>query len=140
MINITADIITKFRSEFNGTFSDIENWPDSVVRDALCEADAETGGSGWGAFELECHNFKWRGMMYYAAHWLATTYPSGAATGTGSPSEARLNVAGKSVGDESIQYRVAAMMDAGNDWLTYTNYGQQFYRLRRRAAMGALAV
>ena len=31
------------------------------------------------------------------------------------------------------------MMDAGTDWLTYTNYGQQFYRLKKRAEMGAKA-
>jgi hypothetical protein len=53
---------------------------------------------------------------------------------------ARLNVAGKSVGDESIQYRVASMMDAGNDFLTYTTFGQEFYRLRKRAYLGARAV
>jgi hypothetical protein len=37
-------------------------------------------------------------------------------------------------------YRVPQMMDAGTDWLTYTNYGQQFYRLKKRAGMGAKVV
>lgn len=140
MTPITPEVLTAFRAEFNGTFSDATKWPDSVLTDALCEADAETGGRGWGAFSLDCNNFKWRGMRYYAAHWLSSNYPAGAAIGTGLPSDARLNVSSKSVGDESITYRVAKMVDAGNDWLTYTVYGQQFYRFRRRAAMGARAV
>lgn len=137
---ITAEIIDAFRLEFNGTFSDVVKWPDSVVESALCEADTETGGKGWGAFEIECHNFKWRGMIYFAAHWLTANYPSGAAAGTISPSDARLNISAKSVGDESITYRIASILDAGNDWLAYTSFGQQFYRLRRRAAIGARAV
>lgn len=135
---ITQAMVDSFRVEFPA-FSDIIKWPDSLISYALCEADAETGSSRWGAYEDECHNFKRRGMFYFAAHWLATNYGTAGATADPS-SDARLNVAGKSVGDESIQYRVAAMMDAGNDWLTYTNYGQQFYRLRKRAGMGAKAV
>jgi hypothetical protein len=78
-------------------------------------------------------------MKYYAAHWLATNFGALGASATPNP-EARLNVASKAVGDESIAYRVPSMMDAGTDWLTYTNYGQQFYRLKKRAGMGAKAV
>ncbi|MNF67955.1 hypothetical protein D3C84_497860 [compost metagenome] len=137
-MNITPEMIAEFRA-FMPEFADVTKWPDSLIETAMCEADTETGSSRWGAFELARSNFKWRGMAYYAAHWLSTNYTTlGAASPPGSG--ARLNVAGKSVGDESIQYRVASMMDAGNDWLTYTNYGQQFYRLKKRAGMGAKAV
>lgn len=135
---ITPAMITSFRAEFQA-FTNVTNWPDALISCALCEADAETGSARWGAYEDECHNFKRRGMFYFAAHWLATNY--GTAGVTADPnSEARLNVASKQVGDESISYRVPKMMDVGDDWLTFTVYGQQFYRLRRRAGMGAIAV
>ena len=137
-MDITPSIITDFRQGFNGQFKDATVWPDDVLGDVLCDADAETGGSGWGRFGLDCHNFKRRGMYLFAAHLLEFFYGGNPAKGVGGI--ARLNTQSKSVGDESISYRVASMMDAGNDALTYTVYGQQFYRLRRRAAMGARVV
>lgn len=139
-MQITPEMIAAFREDpLMKAFIDPAKWSDEIVTEALCEADTETGSSRWGALELTFCNFKWRGMKYYAAHWLATNF--GALGDGGTPSsEARLNVAEKSVGDESIAYRVPAMMDAGTDWLTYTNYGQQFYRLKKRAGMGAKAV
>jgi len=138
--DITAEVITAFRDDM-AAFTDATNWPDDIVEQALCEADAETGGRNWGVFKLECRNFKRRGMFYYAAHWLATTYVDQTAADPSniSPS-ARLNVAAKSVGDESLSYRVTAMEETSTDWLTLTNYGVQYLRLRKRAGMGALAV
>ena len=138
--DITAEVISAFRDDM-AAFTDDTNWPDDIVEQALCEADAETGGRGWGTFKLECRNFKKRGMFYYAAHWLATTYidQTAADASNVSPS-ARLNVASKSVGDESVQYRVGALQDTADDWLSLTNYGVQFYRMRKRAAMGARAL
>lgn len=137
---ITSEILAAFRADpLLSAFTDATKWPDDLITEALCEADTETGSSRWGAFELACDNFKWRGMQYFAAHWLATNFSTLGSTSTPA-SEARLNVAQKSVGDESIAYRVPAMMDAGTDWLTYTNYGQQFYRLKKRAGMGAKVV
>ncbi|AUR81502.1 head completion adaptor [Vibrio phage 1.007.O._10N.261.55.F9] len=138
--DITAEVIAAFRDDM-AAFTDDTDWPDDIVEQALCEADAETGGRGWGSFKLECRNFKKRGMFYYAAHWLATTYidQTAADPSNVSPS-ARLNVASKSVGDESLQYRVTAMEETGTDWLTLTNYGVQYLRLRKRSAMGARAV
>lgn len=139
-MNINESIITDFREWPIGksAFSDLSQFPDDLIHEALCLADSETGGSGWGAYQAVCGNFKRNGMYYYAAAWLATFFPQG--VDGDMAGEARLNTAGKSVGDESISYRVAAMMDAGNDFLTFTVFGQQFYRLRRRAAMGARAV
>lgn len=137
-MDITPAIIADFRTAFNGQFSDADKWPDDMIEDVLCEADAETGGSGWGAFALDCDNFKRCGMYLFAAHWLTFFYGNNPANGIGGI--ARLNTQSKQVGDESISYRVAAMMDAGNDALTYTVYGQQFYRLRRRAGMGARVI
>lgn len=138
MMDITQSMVDSFRAEFPA-FADTVVWPDSLIMCALCEADAETGSCRWGAYEDECHNLKRRGLFYFAAHWLSTNY--GTAGATAPPqSEARLNVASKSVGDESISYRVPKMMDVGDDWLTFTVYGQQFYRLRRRVGMGAKAV
>ena len=140
MVDITAEVITAFRDKMKA-FGDLTKWPDDIVEDALCEADAETGGKRWGAYEDECRNFKQRGMFYFAAHWLATTYLNQTAADESAISPtARLNVASKSVGDESVTYRVGAIQATEEDWLSLTNYGVQFLRLRRRAGMGALAV
>lgn len=139
-MDITADIIQSFRTwDLGGAFfSDLTKYPDSLVQYALCEADTETGGRGWGGYQDDCHNLKRRGLFYYAAAWLYANFPNGV---TGSSSgEARLNTSGKSVGDESIEYRIPSILDAGNDWLTFTMFGQQFYRLRKRVTMGARAV
>ena len=120
-------------------FGDDTKWPDTTIENALCEAEAETGGSGWGAYENVCSNFRRRGMIVYAAAWLINMYGDGGPSSTTS-GEARLNVASKSVGDESVAYRVPSMLEVNNDWLTWSHYGQQFYRLRKRAGMGARCV
>lgn len=139
-MDITPAVIASFRAA-QRAFTDPVKWPDEVVSDALCEADSETGSSRWRAYEDECHNLKRRGMFYFAAHWLATTYVSGtAADPENISSTARLNVSAKSVGDESITYRVGAIQETEEDWLSLTNYGVQFLRLRRRVGMGAMAV
>jgi len=139
-ITITPEIIASFRTA-QPAFEDVVKWPDSVVSEALCEGDVETGGKGWGGFEDICSNFKRRGWYYYAAHWLASTYLTQDASDPSAISPiARLNVSGKSVGDESIQYRITAIEKTGNDWLSTTNYGVQYMRLRARAGMGARAV
>lgn len=137
---IDADVIMAFRIWPLGgqAFADTSKYPDSLVQYALCESDAETGSSRWGVYQSDCHNLKQRGLFYYAAHWLSVYYPDG--IGSDVNHEARLNVASKSVGDESISYRVPAMMEVSDDWLTWSVYGQQYYRLRKRVGMGALAV
>lgn len=139
-VDINADIVAAFRESMAAFTSDAD-WPSDIVEQALYEADAETGGKGWGGFKNEPRNFKRRGMFYYAAHWLSSTYLNQTAADASniSPS-ARLNVASKSVGDESVQYRVGALQDTADDWLSLTNYGVQFYRMRKRAAMGARVV
>lgn len=135
--NFKPEWIARFREDWGDTF-DNEKWPDWVIKSALCEAWYETGGSGWGNYGEECDNVRWWGLRYYGAHWLTANFGDGMnSEGLIVPSTARLNTAQKSVGDESIGYRVASMMDAGNDWLTYTVFGQQFYRMRRRIGMGA---
>lgn len=139
-IEITPEIITSFRTA-QPAFSDVVKWPDSVIEPALCEGDVETGGRGWGAFQDICSNFKRRGMYLFTAHYLATTYLTQNASDPNNISpNARLNVSAKSVGDESVTYRVGVMQDTGDDWLSLTNYGVQYLRLRRRAGMGARAV
>lgn len=139
-IVIDAALIASFRAS-QQAFTDVVKWPDSIITDALCEADVETGGRGWGVFEDICSNFKRRGMFYYAAHWLAVTYLKQTAEDpTDISPTARLNTAAKSVGDESVQFRVGAIQSTEDDWLSLTNYGVQYLRLRRRAGMGALAI
>ncbi|MFL1549756.1 DUF4054 domain-containing protein [Pseudomonas sp. D47] len=140
-MQITPEIVASFRL-VQLAFTDLTKWPEAIVQEALCEADCESGGKRWGAYEDDCHNLKRRGMYYFAAHWLSVTYPTGlgATDPTNIPSTARLNVAAKSIGDESVTYRVGAIQETENDWLSLTNYGVQFLRLRRRVGMGALAV
>lgn len=142
MTIIDANIIADFRTWPLGmqAFSDTTKYPDSLIQYALCEADTETGSCRWGAYEAECHNLKQRGLFYYAAHWLSVYYPAPNGIDSDANQEARLNVASKTVGDESISYRVPAMMEVSDDWLTWSVYGQQYYRLRKRVGMGALAV
>ncbi len=139
-LDITPEIIASFRAR-KRAFTDTTKWPDDIVTDALCEADAETGGRGWGQFEDLCSNFKLRGMYLYAAHWLSTTYLTNTAEDpTNISPTARLNTAAKSVGDESVTFRVGAIQSTEDDWLSLTDYGVQYLRLRRRAGMGARAV
>lgn len=141
-IEITQEMIDKFR-EVMPAFADVVKWPDDVVSMALCEAMAECGGRGWGTLDLtNCGNFKRRGVFFYAAHWLSITYNSlaGAIDPTNVDAAARLNLAAKSVGDESITYRITAIQSAEDDFLSLTLYGVQYLRLRRRSAMGARAV
>lgn len=141
-MEITAELIASFRDSSQGrAFSDDTKWPDDVVSDALCEADMETGSKRWGAFQDVCNNFKRRGMFLFAAHWLASTYlTQDASDPTAISPSARLNIASKSVGDESVNYRVTGIEKTQNDWLTLTNYGVQYMRLRDRAGKGAVAV
>lgn len=120
-------------------FNNATKWPDATIENALCEAEAETGGGGWGDYEAVSSNFRRRGMVVYAAAWLINMYGDGGPNSTTS-GEARLNVASKSVGDESVAYRVPSILEVNNDWLTWSHYGQQFYRLRKRAGMGARCV
>lgn len=137
---IDIDVITDFRIWPLGmqAFADTTKFPDSLLQYALCEADSETGSCRWGIYQADCKNLKQRGLFYYAAHWLSVYYPNGVDSDVNQ--EARLNVASKTVGDESISYRVPAMLEVSNDWLTWSVYGQQYYRLRKRVGMGALAV
>jgi len=139
---ITPEMITAFRSA-QPAFSDVVKWPDNVVEQAFCEALPECGGSGWGALDInDCQNFKRRGVFLYAAHLLSITYNT--AAGATDPSNidaaARLNLAAKSVGDESVSFRITAIQDSNDDFLSLTLYGVQYLRLRRRSAMGARAL
>lgn len=140
-IEITSEILTAFRAS-QLAFTSETKWPDNVVTEAFCEAFPECGGRGWGLFDVtDCQNFKRRGVFYFAAHWLSVTYSdNGAVDPTKISSSARLNIASKSVGDESVSYRVGAMQETQDDWLSLTNYGVQYLRLRKRAGMGARAV
>lgn len=141
-VEITQEIIDAFRVA-KPAFSDVTKWPEEVVREAFCEAFPECGGRGWGAFDVtDCQNFKRRGVFFYAAHWLSVEYTTGqgATDSTNISSTARLNVAAKSVRDESVTYRVGAIQSTQDDWLSLSNYGVQYLRLRRRAGMGARAV
>jgi len=140
---ITPEIIASFRAKYP-KFTDVVKWPDAVLQSALCDADMETGGNGWGSYVEECQNFKQRGMFLWAAHWLSLAYPSGATDSSASNSGAAAAVDAKTVGDESATYNHGKLNESapegGAAWYSSTMYGQQFLMLRRRAGMGARAV
>ena len=131
--------ISVFRS-LMPAFADDAKWPDATVQTALDEGEAETNSTRWGDYADDATNFRNRGIRYYAAHWLSSFYGTGATDPTSVRSDARQNVSSKSVGDESVAYRITQMEDTGNDWLGTTIYGTQYWRLKKRAGMGALAV
>ena len=135
-MEITTEIVTAFRLS-KPEYKDAGLWPEEVMIDALCEGDAETGGSGWGEFDIDdCQNFKGRGLYFYAAHLLKSTYSGSAICDSNVQTGAKLVVASKSVGDESVTFATGAFatMSSGDAWLATTSYGQQWLRLRRRAA------
>lgn len=135
-----AAMIASFRDR-QKAFSDAAKWPDDVVGQALCDGIMETNKQRWGTYKDDCKNFRQRGIFLFAAHWLALTYlTQNASDPSNINPTARLNLSGKSVGDESVQYRITAIQNTGDDWLSTTHYGVQFFRLRRRAGMGAVAV
>lgn len=121
-------------------FTDDTKWPDATVQTAIDEGEAETNPERWGEYADDPTYFRNRGIRYYAAHWLCSFYGSSAADPTSVRPDARQNVSSKSVGDESVAYRITTMEDTGNDWLGTTIYGTQYWRLKKRAGMGALAV
>lgn len=139
MLEITQEIIDSFRERYKQFNCNIK-WDDTTLADALCQADTETGSKRWGVYQDKCNNFKQRGMFLFTAHYLTTFYRND--DSTVSPG-AKHNVSSKSVGDESISYMTnkgLSDLSAGDEWLSTTQYGQMFMRLRRRAGMGALAV
>ena len=141
-MSVALYLIDPFREAYP-VFSSKTTWPDDVLLMAMNEAEPECGGSGWGTLKNEAQNFKRRGMFLYAAHWLATTYPKGAADMAAQSGASRQQVTSKSVGDESVSFATIApgsIREAGDSWLLTTAWGQQFVRLRRRAGAGAFAL
>lgn len=137
-MDITPEVIARFRTAVTA-FGDSTKWVDDTIAEALNEADAETGGRGWGAYDDDPQNFKQRGMFAYAAHYLATTYPKGSDVMSAGAKQA---VVSKSVGDESVSYASNGVnnLSAGDSWFGTSAFGQKFLRLRKRAGMGARAV
>jgi len=131
-MEITPEIIADFRSAYP-LFTDITDWPDSIVSDALAQGDMNTNGCHWGSFVLgDAGNRKRRGMYLYAAHVLVLTYPNGGSDPSDQDPYQRSRVASKSVGDESISYAIVGASSAGDEWLGSSQFGQQFLRLSRQ--------
>jgi len=141
MADITEDVVADFRRVLKA-FTDGDLWPTEIITQQLIEADCWTAGLMWGKFKLDDdHNFKKRGMYFLAAHFLVSYYGAeGAKDQTAIKPDARLNVAGKSVGDESTEYRITAMESTADDFLSTTIYGVMFVTLRRRASALPMAV
>lgn len=132
MVDITDEVIADFR-RFCPAFSDFNEWPSQVIEQRLIEGDCETGAEAWGLYRPgDGRSTKRSGMFYYAAHQLASFYGESANDPTDIESSARLNIASKSIGDESVSYRISAIENTSEDYLSTTVYGVNFVRLRRR--------
>lgn len=140
-MKITQEIINDFR-RFLPAFRDVSTWGDEVTMMQLIEADAMTGGSVWGQFNIEDDsNFKKRGMYYLAAHYLVYYYGSiGASDPSKIKPEARLNVASKSIGDMNLSYRITEMEPTITDALSTTVYGVKYLELRSIASCNAICL
>jgi len=67
-VESTRKIAERLRSEIG---SAISLFTQARAADFMgTSASTVAGGSGWGAFSLDCNNFKRRGMYLFAAHWL----------------------------------------------------------------------
>lgn len=116
-------------------FASPVDWSDETLTLMLTEADAETSNRCWGEFRLEDDRcLKKRGMYNFAGHLLSSFYGSSANDPTAVEASARLNIASKSIGDESVSYRITAMEKTTDDYLSTTIYGVTFMRLRLKAA------
>ncbi len=140
-MDIDASVIADFRAYYP-EFSDTSDWPDATLERYLWDATQETGSSRWGSYSADpAPNFKARGLFAYAAHRAAVARAAQRAMEAGGTPSAPARAESKSVGDESVTYAVhrpdsGARMDSVGD-LNTTVYGQEFLRLRNRAAMGA---
>ena len=140
-MKITEEVIKDFR-RFLPAFSDSTKWGADAIMMQLIEADAMTGGSVWGSYDIaDDRNFKKRGMYYYAAHCLVSFWGD---AGTSDPSkikpDARLNVSSKQVGDMSVTYRISEMEPTVTDFISTTIYGTKFLELRQLASCNIVAV
>lgn len=131
---ITQQIITDFR-DYYPEFSDVSEYSDKAVRQALQNGDKETGFR-WGSYRVDPASIKAKGMFAFAAHELVMgKRRENGDIGTAYP------VSGKSVGDESVSFSVPSVSQDDlilNGELSLTSYGLEFLRLRRKAAAGPL--
>ena len=139
-MNIDSTIIADFRAYYP-EFGDSTVWTGAQVERYLWDAAQETGSSRWGSYSADpAPNFKARGLFAYAAHRAVIARAAQKATEAGGTPSAPARAESKSVGDESVTYAVhrpdsGARADSTGD-LDSTVYGQEFLRLRQRAAMG----
>ena len=143
-MDIKKDIdqfIAEFRSRFATNYADTNDWPDDVVARALYKAYPAIGRR-WGVMDItDPINLAAEGLFLWAAHWLFVNFQYSATNiSPNLTPEARMNVATKSIGDESVSFRITRIQDAEDDWLSLSNFGVEFLDLRSRVSMGGFAV
>lgn len=131
----------KFR-ESMPAFNNTEIWQKEVIDSSIYEAFFEIG-SRWGVLNLNYKtNYACKGLFLLTAHILTNIYgqnPSSTKKDEAKfNSDAKMNISSKSVGDESVSFRITAMQDTGNDWLSTSNYGVKFLRLRANLIGGCV--
>lgn len=137
-MEITQSIIDDFLSAYPQF--DNDKYTNTIIVDALCNGDFETGSKKWGPYSIDCHNYKRKGMFTYASFYLVAFYPSG----TSKPaSDSKRNIQSKSIGDESVSYDTANDTNnksADASFLGSNIFGQQFMRLRRMRTTGFVVI
>ncbi|QXF34276.1 hypothetical protein CE143_14795 [Photorhabdus luminescens] len=135
-MEITAQIVTDFR-EYYPEFSNVEEWSDKSVIQALEEGDSETG-KRWLKYNARPASIKKRGMFAFAAHQLVMRKRA-----MNGDVGAAYAISSKSVGDESTSFAVPSVTSDEliiNGNLPLTSYGLEFLRLRRRAGTGGMMI
>ena len=139
-IDVDAQMVSDFRGYYP-EFTDPDVWSESLVTRSLESGVQETGGSRWGKYATDPASFRARGLFAYAAHRLVVNKQAAKAVEQGMAPSSVSRVQSKSVADESVGYAVAqktAENEASTGDLDTTVYGQEFIRLRRRAATGGM--
>ena len=125
-----SEVVDDFRS-WMIAFKDSNQWTFEVIKIEIYKSIPELG-ERWGTFKIgDPFSFFRNGLYHLTAHSLSVSYGVGI-DGDASKitPDARMNPSSKSVADTSIQYRITEIQPAEDDWLSLTNYGVIFLRLR----------
>ena len=119
-------------STFKIRFPEFVTVDDSRIQLWLDDAELEVGESAWGTLYE-------KGVMLLAAHFLFIDQEN-QDSGDGAGGSSMSRVTAKSVGDVSVSFARATAADATEDWYMQSSYGSEYWRLKMRVGMGAVAV
>ena len=140
-MDLNKDTIDQFIAEFRARqplwYGSTEDWPDDVLARSLYKARPNIG-KRWGVIDItDPMNIASEGLFLWAAHWLFVTYQLSATNiSTNLSPQAKMNIASKSVADESVSFRITQMQKTTDDWLSLSEFGVEFLALREQIVGG----